>query len=278
MKKTLFFALFVASISHTFATIQLESRIHLLDLDDQGPDLVYLTTGEVVRITNKDSNLREAIHSAIEKKSLVGLSISDKKEILSLQSLPDLAVEEIPSTETSDYQPTIINSYNEVESLFMALKPNSRRSSECFNRAHVWSYEMFQKNQIKSMKMFIFFTRKYIREHNFSWWFHVAPFTYMKRYNEVVEKVLDFSFTKIPANTKSWTDVFMKNKVNCPVITKYSDYSQHQEEEWCYLFKTSMYYYGPRDLEDLEETGAEKTDWVQSEINTAYSQGFTRRN
>lgn len=124
------------------------------------------------------------------------------------------------------------------------------------------------------MKMFIFYTRKYIREYDFQWWFHVAPYTYVKIQEANEQRILDRTFAREPLAVKSWTDIFMKNKVDCSVITKYSDYENHQESQYCYLYKASMYYLQPLDLENHEQTGATKTKWLDYEVSRAYWNGF----
>lgn len=148
-------------------------------------------------------------------------------------------------------------------------------NSQCYNRAHVWVYEAKNNYSLNAMKVFMFYTRKYIRQYNFEWWFHVAPFTYIQEGESTVEKVLDPRFTRGPLVMKSWTDIFMRNKVTCPAITKYSQYANNQEAEYCYLYKASMYYVQPLDLENLENTGRTKTAFYNWEVNRAYRQGFS---
>lgn len=48
------------------------------------------------------------------------------------------------------------------------------KDSICSNRAHVWSYE-FQKKEVMSPKIFLFFTSKTGRFGGMSWWYHVSP-------------------------------------------------------------------------------------------------------
>jgi hypothetical protein len=124
------------------------------------------------------------------------------------------------------------------------------------------------------MKVFLFFTSKYIRRYDYEWWFHVAPYTLTQEDEEVRERVLDFKFTRSPLLMKNWTDLFMINKASCPVVGKYSEYRQQQDREDCYLMKESMYFLQPLDLSQLEETGRGKTNWNSFEIKRAYRNGF----
>lgn len=75
------------------------------------------------------------------------------------------------------YQTSNIKDQNVLNNIFKDLYQHRRRSSttQCFERAHVWSYQMFVNQNIYSEKVFIYFTRKFIREINGDWWFHVAP-------------------------------------------------------------------------------------------------------
>ncbi len=175
-----------------------------------------------------------------------------------------------------EYEASILDGQDEANSIFKKLNRRYRRRSECYNRAHVWSYESLSRFGLKSMKVFLFFTRKYIREYDFGWWFHVSPFTFVLENGEPQERVLDYMFVYSPSDMKKWTDYFMSNDAECPTVSKYSDYANNQEKAYCYLIKTSMYYYQPLDLTKLEQSGNEKHEWVDWEVNNAYRQGFRR--
>lgn len=73
---------------------------------------------------------------------------------------------------------------------------------------------------------------------------------------------------------KTWSNIFIKSKRTCPVITKYSEYYNNEEKEDCYLHYSSMYFWKPRDLEELEMSGTEKESFIDYEIRKAYKQGF----
>ena len=74
-----------------------------------------------------------------------------------------------------NYSGTEVKTYAELNNLFTSLNKRSKRNSQCYERAHVWSYELFDSKNIFSYKAFIFFTRKYITNFDKNWWFHVAP-------------------------------------------------------------------------------------------------------
>jgi hypothetical protein len=57
-------------------------------------------------------------------------------------------------------------------------------------------------------------------------------------------------------------------------ISKYSQYLNNQEKEYCFISKYLMYYYQPKDLEAYERYNAAKTFWFDWEIEEAYELGF----
>jgi Glutaminase len=168
------------------------------------------------------------------------------------------------------FSPSVLSGYGEAMAVFSELNPNANASSECFNRAHVWAYEEYTKRGLNSMKVFMFFTDKFIRDWGYDWWFHVSPFVYTGD----GELVVDAYFTGQPLSMKDWTDSFIYSQAECPEISSYSQYSQHQQENDCYLYKGSMFFWQPMDVEQLEIDGSEKTEFIQSEVDAAYSQGF----
>lgn len=153
-------------------------------------------------------------------------------------------------------------------SLFSSMRNDLSGSSECYNRAHVWSWEIYQRYRYNTGKMFLFFTRKYISEYRYKWWFHVAPF--INQTSSAQHMVLDRQYTRGPLPMHSWTDVFMRNDAHCPVVDRYSSYSQNQYSRYCYLIPASMYYWQPYNLDRLERYHTTKKVFIQSQINHAY--------
>ncbi len=172
------------------------------------------------------------------------------------------------------FEPTIIEGLKEAKALFQRLNSNYKRSSECSNRAHVWAYEEFLKNQIKSNKVFLFFTASYINRHHFKWWFHVAPLYKVRVGNQIVDYVFDYMFDSEPRLIKQWTDNFVFSKRSCKRTTKFSEYDVNPQTEDCYLMIESMYYWMPTDLQDQETSGKYKVNFYPYEIKGAYDQAF----
>ncbi len=161
-----------------------------------------------------------------------------------------------------------------AQSLFDRMDSNTKRRSQCYNRAHGWAYDMWRLAGVNSMKVFIFFTARYIKEHDYKWWFHVAPFVMVQNNQMSSEAVMDVSFTNGPTAVQAWTDHFMPNGTVCPTVEKYSDYRQNQWVKDCYLIKANMYYRSPRDLELLETEGRQELGWNEAEVREARKQAF----
>ena len=179
-------------------------RISKILADDQR-DLIFLNTGEVVESPD-ESITRIATQSLKEKKGV----------ILKLQKLDDefrRSIVDIESVEYGEFEPqpehefTKFNDeryfrtpldhytvhqyrkYEQAQALMNDFRRDTLNSSQCYNRAHVWTYEAFKKYNIYMGKMWIFYTDKYIREFNNKWWFHVAPYIHLKGWTYHFQKV-----------------------------------------------------------------------------------------
>lgn len=269
----LLFGLLIFTTAIAFAETH-EATISSIDYARNSGEehLLYLSDGHVVRL--QDQKDLQDFERLKKENKIIRFNIDKSRKI---RSYKILRIQKTFKGDAfiSEYQPSVLSSHNEAVNIFQSMKRGWSSNSQCYNRAHVWVYEAKNNYSLNAMKVFMFYTRKYIRQYNFEWWFHVAPFSYIQEGESTVEKVLDPRFTRGPLVMKSWTDIFMKNKVVCPTITKYTQYSNNQEAEYCYLYKTSMYYVQPLDLENLENRGTTKTSFYNWEVNRAYRQGFS---
>jgi len=174
----------------------------------------------------------------------------------------------------SSYSPSILKNIDEAKALFSEARSGHDEKSQCYNRAHVWTYEWRIKKNIFSSKTWLFFTPKFIRKYKFDWWFHVAPMLHVITNDEVKERIMDMKYAKGPLKLKDWTDIFMRDRADCPVVDKYTEYSNYPESGSCFVIKSSMYYYWPLDLEQEELNGVTKESWIESEVTNAYLDGF----
>ncbi len=258
------------------------TQIREVDVGDGNESvLVFLSNGGVAKL-QAHSDLISALQMASEKKTLVKVTLNDEREVLSVQSQRKLVQGEIEqhSLAPRAYSPSTIPTYEKALSIFKGMNRKSNEESQCYNRAHVWSYEMYNDHHVRAMKIFVFFTKKYIRRYNFEWWFHVSPYVMVNEEGQSVERVMDFKYTRRPLLMKEWTDVFTSNNAKCKDIEKYTDYEYNRESsssEWCMLLRSSAYYYQPLDLEKLDKNGQGKDFWVDWEVSNAYREAFSYR-
>lgn len=272
-----FFGLFLIMMSMELSAAIHTGTVSHIDMPRTRKELplVFLSDGTVLKIKPEYKNDLNAFITAQRSGETLKLKVNKKRQILAVENLGVDRKEIADNFEPFvNYEPTVLATEADGKKLFDTLKRRANSYSQCYNRAHVWSYESKINQKVDSMKVFVFYTRKYIREYNFNWWFHVAPFTYVSAPEGRQERVLDRTFAKGPLSMKRWTDIFMRNKVECTSINKYSDYENHQDKAYCYLYRASMFYYQPLDLEALENTGKTKTDWVRWEVKNAYRNGF----
>ncbi|HXH76609.1 MAG TPA: protein-glutamine glutaminase family protein [Bacteriovoracaceae bacterium] len=263
-----------------FANTQITSQIHDIDYGNMGDEiLVFLKSGHVVKMqpsANKgllDNPLLNKDHD-----EWLTLTLDENRYIkkVKISENPEPAVD--PANFTSmynkdSYVPTTVASM-EVAQQYHREGRRNPKDSQCFNRAIVWSYEWWRKHSVKSNKILIFFTRTYIRRYDFEWWFHIAPYLHVMDGGKVVERAMDLKYTSRPTTFRKWTDIFMKNDVECPVITKYSEYADFPYTGECFLYRTNMYTYQPADLQMNEAWGYTKSSFNIEEVRAAYLEAF----
>lgn len=165
------------------------------------------------------------------------------------------------------FAPTDLQTIEKATTVFKEmLNDGDKGRSQCFKRAHMWSFDMWSKLGISSEKLFIFYTKRYAILEDFEWWFHVAPMVTAGG----EEYVMDGTFMTKPITVKEWKDHFIKSdKITCPVIDKYQDFENNQWNRLCYLMKVPMYYFSPLDIEFRDKKGEERNHWVLEELQDA---------
>ncbi|WP_408096651.1 protein-glutamine glutaminase family protein [Peredibacter sp. HCB2-198] len=266
-----------------YASVEVSAtKVLQIDYAQKGESetLIYLANGKVARL-DKNSDLIPHLKTSLKKKEWVNVTTTFERELLAVESIPepeDKSVEEFTSQNSiKEYRASVIPTYDQAYKIYKGMNRRYQQESQCYNRAHVWSWEMLTKHQVRSMKAFLFFTRKYIRRYNFEWWFHVAPFVYVREDGKIKEKVMDYRYTYSPVSMKEWTDIFMHNNAECSEVTKYTDYEYTREDPakgWCMLLKVPMYYYQPIDLEALDKKSKQKDFWGEWDLSNAYREAF----
>lgn len=170
----------------------------------------------------------------------------------------------------SNYNLTTFRSYEIAQEVMNVFNGGTHDDSECYARAHMWTYEAFLKYGDNLGKVWIFFGDKYIREFKHKWWFHVAPYTRVQNYS--MPLVLDRGFTKSPYQLENWKNIFIENKASCRTIYRYSEYTRNTNREYCFLMFSSAYYWQPRDLEALgKSTRNFRWGYVMRDLDWSYN-------
>ena len=261
-----------------FASMNLKTQVHDIDYGHgTEEDFLLLTSGHVAWIKNSNLKSMNKFDQAQLKGKWVDVTINENHELEHLKVIPTPMEKGLFSAEMQDednYTPTVIESVEVAKGYFRESRYVSK-DSQCYNRAHIWSYEWFLKHNINSNKTWIFFTRRYIRKFKFEWWFHVAPSVAVRESDGVVrEKLMDVKYARGPLNVKQWSDIFMRDDANCPMVKKYTDYANYPESGSCYTMRSSMFYYQPFDIESKETWGTSKNNWYDVEIKAAYLEAF----
>jgi hypothetical protein len=157
---------------------------------------------------------------------------------------------------------------------FTSMNRKTRYRAQCYNRAHVWAYEADRGLGIRSEKIFMFFSSRYIREYHYRWWFHVAPLTRVVTPEGPEERVMDPGFFKKPVSVKEWSDDFIKPRTPCKRVSRYSDYASVPHTEYCYFMVAPMFMWQPKDLEAVDRGEPVKERFESFDIETAYRQAF----
>lgn len=255
---------------------RLNTRVHSVDVSQKSgePHLILFENGRVGFLEDSEKSSLNHLLLGKERNEWLEVELDRNGNYLggSVIAPPEeISPEKIDhGLSPQSYVPTRLSSISEATGIFQRMRSRHQRASQCYNRAHVWAYEEFRRSGFKSMKLFLFFTRSYIRAYRYKWWFHVTPMTYVAG----TPMTLDRTFTRSPLPVKTWTDKFIYSRRNCPVVSRYSQYRNHQETEHCYLIPASMYFWQPRDLDTYERTGFEKTDYIQREVDWAYREAF----
>lgn len=252
------------------------SKIHSIDKAQKktDPHLILMENGRVIFLKYGDESNLKSFENSLEKKDTLEVELDEENQFLSGETVePEYPYN--PQTENSEsrefsYDPSIVSD-SDATSIFHRMRRDYQNYSQCYNRAHIWAWEEYQKSGLKSVKHFLFFTRRYIRNYRYKWWFHVSPSVIV---SGLGERILDRRYTSEHRSVSDWTKSFIYSGRSCPVVHKYYDYRNNQESEDCYLIPVSMYFWQPRDIELRDRTGYEKTQFYRSEIDHAYWEAF----
>lgn len=165
------------------------------------------------------------------------------------------------------FAPTDLQTYEQAESLFKnMLNDGDRSRSQCFKRAHMWSYDMWSKAGVNSQKIFMFYSKRYQIYEEFDWWFHVAPLVVVNG----EDFVMDGTFMDKPTRVDEWKNFFMKtDKISCPEISRYQQFENNHWTRLCFLMKVPMYHFRPLDIENRDKKNIKRNHWLLEELQDA---------
>ena len=245
--------------------------------------VLTLNNGRVFAVDGKNESLLSKLKAASYSRSLVELETTEPinknkglERVVDVSTLPTRKIQKPIFFEHAPFEPTDLQSVELAEQMFSELIPRTKWWTECYNRAHIWSRQMHKDHQVRSEKIFIFYTQKYRSEINGKWWFHVAPMVTVQG----EEYVMDKEFTKEPLPVEDWEEIFNvpmeRTGYRCKRIDRISEYYQESNDhnEYCNIQKTSMYYWEPSELEKLEQQGVTKNKWIDWEIRAAAKEIF----
>jgi hypothetical protein len=269
------FLLAIATLGQTQANTTV---LQVTSPERMGESFEVLTSESATPLTVSPSQLKlveklheaERLNVAIEVKTLEN-ELVDIKLLEQANDISELSL----ITPMSNYTATNIESMELVEQMFKTLKNGTKWwNNQCFNRAYIWAKQMYNSNKINSKKIFIFYTKKYRREINKKWWFHVAPMVEVNG----EDIVLDKEFMRTPVTKQAWLTKFTEKMAKkgmpdyqCSVIENMNDFydQSNQDNEYCNILITSMYYRAPIDMSNLANKGIEKTQWSNRSLKSA---------
>lgn len=191
------------------------------------------------------------------------------EKILAIQSSSNQYHKTLTPDEVQ-FEPTPLSD-DKIETIFKQMNPFIKRKSECTDRAHVWAWDEYQRNQTNSQKAFLFLTDTYIKRHRYKWWFHVAP---MFTSTSGQKFVTDVQFLNRPVTFSEWKNFLVFSKRECVTEFSFLEYNAGADQSQdCYVKFLPMFYRIPGDIGNLEQ-GRPRTDWNVSEVNASRSRAF----
>lgn len=258
------FILFSLLLNLAHAGELLDTRILKIVDATEDYSLAYGEDGRVYKVRNSESDSVGNITAILDVKNnwlypIATNNFANNNEVY----------EEEESFNTN-FRPTNIGSIEEAEALFKTMYRRAKKKSQCYMRAHAWSYDLYRDHGINNEKIFIFFTRSYIVKYDFEWWFHVAPMVRVQ--NQAF--VMDRKYMRGPTTIKDWTDFFMKNDALCTLVNKYHPDMIQDFKGSCFLRIVPMYFWQPLTINEHDNGVKETLGWDGWQIATSKDKAF----
>lgn len=236
-----------------------------IDKGTEEYSLAYGSDGLVYKIPTDEAHILGEIHGLLDEETNTFKPLASNQAQGSQENLEEIV---------SDFTPTNLSSLEEAHDLFKKMYRRSKRRSQCYMRAHGWAYDLYRYYGINSEKIFVFFTRKYILNYDYKWWFHVAPMVTVA--GEKI--VMDREFFREPKTIKEWTRKFVYSKKDCPTVGSYQEYQALNKttSEDCLFRITPMYFWDPRSIKNHDNGTKPRHTWKNGEIRASQKKAFRR--
>jgi hypothetical protein len=247
--------------------------------------------GRIYYAASSDVALIGDLEAAKMEGRVVELTIANDDETVESVEFTNEIVAPILATDDKNiigfnFEMSNVSSLTEAQSAFNTMNTSAYhswlRKSQCYNRAHRWAHDLWQQRNLKTTKVYLFFTKRMNRECNSrtvcKWWFHVAPSINVAG----TEMMLDREFTKGPMEVFPWAKKFVegyeretgRTVTACPVVNSYVEYEQRNaaDSDICLIRKAPMYYWDPRSVENFDKAKeVERNSFVDWEVTKAHA-------
>lgn len=235
----------------------LNSHLFAVERSAQNPDRIEILAAESPRVLYLAAENSEALATAniaIQMGSEVALEFDPASFLISKVSLthekPQHPKTSVQKWSLGSYSPSVLTNVIQLQNLFDSVDPyrDVDLSDHCFSRAHYWARTLELDHQIKSMKVFVLFTPLYRSQHNFNWWYHVAPYVSVQTSGETQRIVIDPSYEQAPKEIRDWVFHFAAKADTCRIANSLAQYHAEAAQGGCVVITANMYHYTPQDL------------------------------
>ncbi|MBF0205700.1 MAG: hypothetical protein HQK53_02315 [Oligoflexia bacterium] len=257
--------------------------------EKEGSDYkLFLLDGRVAVVSNPNVETVQQLKEAVDNRSLLSFVLkegnfkvvsfdvleqtTDSEEVRFTDKLdPDFVLYTLGLKDVVTRQ-EMQSAFNRQHNQFVGPRLRFRRNaaSQCFRRAHVWSYEMEKDLNIATKKVFLMYGNLCMN----GWWFHVSPYVNMQdESGKITEMAMDKEFFNSPVDLHQWSRKFVNVRGKCKEL-EYNQYNIYQREKrnaCCHLIKTSRFYFYPTDM-DTATRNPSKDITAWGNMHNAYSE------
>ena len=171
--KTLLITLSLQTLLFANAHAELKTRILKVispETATESFEVLVAKDRQIFTVNPSQVELLEELRRAEELNSVVELTGNDDNELLSLELIEegDNVLDFYPTEglhPMTNYTPSNVDGVDRATELFNELAEGGRWMSQCFNRAHLWSRQLDKEHGVKSMKILIYYTKRFRNEY-----------------------------------------------------------------------------------------------------------------